>query len=246
MSDVCLVVPCFNEAARLNVADFLAHLDASPRSSFCFVNDGSTDQTAAALKDLASRDRERILVLSLARNAGKAEAVRQGVLHVAQLPRFEVAGYWDADLATPLSELARMLETLDQSPGCQLVLGSRWRHLGSNIERRAWRHAVGRVFSTAASLVLDMTVYDSQCGAKIFRTALAAVLFEEPFITRWLFDVELLARLRQHHPHASMHTVAIESPLRQWRDVSGSQLRLLQMATVPAGLLAIHRRYRQR
>src|SRR5688572_28670806 len=196
MPDVCLVVPCYNEAARLRSADFLAHIDADSRSCLCFVNDGSTDDTASVLDSLAKRRPDRILVFTLAQNAGKGEAVRQGINHVAAMRRFAVVGYWDADLATPLSELAPMLDTLARAPQCQLILGSRWRRLGSDIHRSAIRHALGRVFATAASLALDLPVYDSQCGAKVCRVASAGVLFGEPFITRWLFDVEMLARLR--------------------------------------------------
>lgn len=246
MPDVCLIVPCFNEAERLRSADFLAHLDAEPRSSFCFVNDGSTDRTAAVLEALAAQRADRITVLPLAQNRGKAEAVRQGMQHVARSGGIATVGYWDADLATPLSELAAMLATLDANPGCQMVLGSRWRRLGSNIERRAVRHALGRVFATAASLILDLPVYDSQCGAKLFRASIVDALFTEPFATRWLFDVEVLARLRNARGRQPFQQSAIEVPLTRWHDVGGSRMRWSHMAAAPAGLLAIHRRYRQR
>ena len=240
MPDVCLVVPCYNEAARLRMADFLEHIDTHPRSCLCFVNDGSTDETAAALDSLVKGRPGRIFALTLAQNSGKGEAVRQGINHAAAMQRFAFVGYWDADLATPLSELAPMLDTMERAPDCQLVLGSRWRRLGSDIHRSAIRHALGRVFATAASLALDLPVYDSQCGAKVCRAESAGALFGEPFITRWLFDVEVLARLRAH---ASMQDAAIELPLSRWRDVGGSRLGWMQMAAAPLGLLKIRLRY---
>lgn len=240
MPDVCLVVPCYNEAARLRMADFLEHIDAHPRSCLCFVNDGSTDETAAVLDSLVKGRPGRIFVFTLAQNSGKGEAVRQGVNHVAAMQRFAFVGYWDADLATPLSELAPMLDAMERAPRCQLVLGARWRRLGSDIHRSAIRHALGRVFATAASFVLDLPVYDSQCGAKVCRAASVGALFGEPFITRWLFDVELLARLRTR---ASMQDAAIELPLSTWRDVGGSRLRWMPMAAAPFGLIKIRLRY---
>jgi dolichyl-phosphate beta-glucosyltransferase len=243
MPDVCLVVPCFNEAARLPAEDFLSHLAIEPRLTYCFVNDGSSDGTAAMLAGLAAKMPDRILALNLPSNAGKAEAVRQGMLHVIKTQRFAVVGYWDADLATPLSELTPMLDTLARKPACQLILGSRWRRLGGDIERSPVRHALGRVFATIASLLLDLPVYDSQCGAKVCRAATAATLFAESFSTRWLFDVELLARLRNHAGAGAMADAIIELPLTRWRDVGGSRLGLRQMAATPAGFVAIYRRY---
>jgi dolichyl-phosphate beta-glucosyltransferase len=245
MPDVCLVVPCFNEASRLPQAAFLEHLQADPTAFLCFVDDGSTDTTGEVLTALAAQHRDRIFVLSLPVNAGKAEAVRRGVLHVAAMSRFAVIGYWDADLATPLDELAAMRELLNRSPRCQLILGSRWSRLGAHIERSAIRHVLGRIFATAASLLLDQPVYDSQCGAKIFRSDVVPVLFSEPFCTRWLFDVEVLARLGADAP-ASRADLAIELPLTRWRDVGGSRLGMSQMAATPIDLLKIQRRYRRR
>ena len=244
MPDVCLVVPCFNEAARLPGVDFLAHLASDPRVSLCFVDDGSTDGTSAVVTALAAKLPDRILTLNLPENVGKAEAVRQGVLHIVKTQRFAIVGYWDADLATPLGELAAMLDTLAGAPACQLVLGSRWRRLGSDIKRSAIRHVLGRVFATVASLLLDMPVYDSQCGAKVCRSGAANALFGEAFSTRWLFDVEVLARLRTHAGDA-IADAAIEVPLTRWRDVNGSRLGLWQMAATPIGLIKIYRRYRR-
>jgi dolichyl-phosphate beta-glucosyltransferase len=245
MPDVCLVVPCFNEAARLNGAAFLDHLARDARTSLCFVNDGSTDGTSQALSAIAAQQPERIFVRTLTQNSGKAEAVRQGMLHVASMKAFAYIGYWDADLATPLAELDAMLDTLDQRPSCQIVLGSRWQRLGSRIRRRAWRHALGRVFATVASLTLDLPVYDSQCGAKVMRAAVVDALFAEPFMTRWMFDLELLARLQRRGSGAG-HDAAVEVPLTQWEDVRGSRLGLLQMAATPIGFWKIRRRYRPR
>lgn len=244
MPDACVVVPCFNEANRLKAADFLAHLDIEPRVSFCFVDDGSTDQTRRTIDDLARLAPQRIVTLSLPRNTGKAEAVRAGVMRAIEMDRFAFIGYWDADLAAPLAEVIPMLDLLTASPRCHLVLGSRWKRLGSDIRRSWLRHVLGRVFATGASLVLDMPVYDSQCGAKVCRAESAGAVFGEPFITRWLFDVEILARLRLSHPDAAIHELMVEMPLGHWHHVGGSRLRLPQMLATPAGLLRIYRRYR--
>jgi dolichyl-phosphate beta-glucosyltransferase len=243
MPDVCLVVPCFNEAARLPAAAFLAHLDADARTRILFVDDGSRDGTAARLQALAAERPGQVAVLTLAENRGKAEAVRQGVLHAIASPAVAYVGYWDADLATPLSELGPMRDALEAQADAMMALGSRWRRLGSDIQRRAVRHLLGRVFATAASLVLDLPVYDSQCGAKLFRAGAARALFADPFVTRWLFDVELLARRRTLPGAGARGAGAIEVPLTRWRDVGGSRLGWSQMLATPVGLWRIYRRY---
>ena len=244
MREVCLVVPCYNEERRLAGDLFLEFLSSRPEASLCLVNDGSSDGTQTVLEALQSKCAERITVLRLPRNSGKAEAVRQGALRVISLERRPaVVGYWDADLSTPLTELDRLLAALDLSAQHRLALGSRVKRLGSSIERRAARHYLGRIFSTLSSQLLDLPVYDSQCGAKVFRAEITEILFRDPFVSHWLFDVELLVRLRTHVGRQAFLHAAVEVPLNAWLEVSGSKLKVSHMAKVPFELLKIRSRY---
>jgi hypothetical protein len=109
-------------------------------------------------------------------------------------------------------------------------MGSRVQLLGRRIERSSLRHYAGRVFATGASLSLGLPVYDTQCGAKLFRPSPAlACALEQPFTSRWAFDVELLGRLLR--PDTGVPPVAAErireEPLLVWSDVPGSKLRPL-------------------
>jgi glycosyltransferase involved in cell wall biosynthesis len=243
MREVCVVVPCFNEEKRLRGQHILDFVAAHPRVSVCFVDDGSSDGTLKVLEDLQSRNPERVLVRGLKKNRGKAEAVRQGVLHVSASRPAAFIGYWDADLSTPLDELDHLLAAFEISAAYVLAMGSRVKRLGSEIDRKASRHYLGRVFSTLASQLLNLPVYDSQCGAKVFRSDQAAVLFGEPFVTTWLFDVELLARLRNHLGREAFLRAVIEVPLNRWSEVAGSKLRLTHMLKVPYELLQIRAHY---
>lgn len=243
MQDVCLVIPCYNEERRLRVDAIAAFLQHRPHAAVCLVDDGSRDGTLTILEQLRARVPGRVDIVALATNGGKAEAVRRGVQHTARLERFSFIGYWDADLSTPLEEVDYLLTAFAEHPGCQVVMGSRVRRLGSAIVRRPVRHYLGRVFSTAASLVLAMPVYDSQCGAKIVRSETAGVLFGEPFMTRWLFDVEILARLRNHLGPAVLGA-AVEMPLHAWNGAAGSKLRLSDCIGVPIDLCRIWWKYR--
>jgi glycosyltransferase involved in cell wall biosynthesis len=183
MQEVCIVIPCFNEEKRLKRREILDFLHTHQSAAVCFVDDGSSDGTAATLGDIRRSAPQSVLVLELPVNGGKAEAVRRGMLHAACSRRFSLIGYWDADMSTPLRELATMLDVFAHDPGCKVVMGSRVRRLGSTIQRSAARHYLGRVFSTLASLLLKLPVYDSQCGAKLVRAELVDVLFSERFLT---------------------------------------------------------------
>jgi glycosyltransferase involved in cell wall biosynthesis len=224
-----IVVPCFNEERRLDV-ERLVQLAASGRVRLLFVDDGSTDRTAALLEELQA-SAPSAQVLTLAENVGKAEAIRRGLAHAIDSGA-SIVGYYDADLATPPSELLRLVDVLDSKSELEFVLAARVRLLGRHIQRHAARHYLGRLFATAASLILQIPVYDTQCGAKVFRTSPAVrEAFARPFRSSWVFDVELIGRLLKGSEKAAPVPVSAfeEMPLREWRDVPGSRLRLFGM-----------------
>jgi glycosyltransferase involved in cell wall biosynthesis len=206
------------------------------------VDDGSSDGTGELLARLREILPGQFELLTMPVNSGKAEAVRRGVLQALDLAPY--VGYWDADLSTPLEEIPSFCEVLDRHVGVDFVFGARVQLLGRSIRRRAIRHYLGRVFATAASLMLDLAVYDTQCGAKLFRAnQRLRRVFEDPFRTSWVFDVELLARLRsaQREGEPPLERTVYELPLRVWHDVRGSKIRPLDLFRVPRDLLWIYR-----
>src|SRR6185295_10256896 len=168
MSRAVIVVPCYNEAERLDVRRFLEFGRRTDSVDFLLVNDGSRDRTLEQLEFLHQGNPARFSFLHLARNVGKAEAVRQGVL-MALASRPDYVGFWDADLATPLDDIPAFCRVLDAKPETELVVGIRLPLLGHAIERQPMRRLLGRLFAYSASLVLGMGIYDTQCGAKLFR-----------------------------------------------------------------------------
>ncbi len=225
-----VVIPCYNEARRLDVGALDALRDAG--SVPVIVDDGSSDDTAAIAAAAGHR------VVSIA-HAGKAEAVRAG-LAAAIADGADVVGYLDADFSTPAAEWLRLRDVLLTDAQLEVVLGSRMAHLGAQIERRPSRHYLGRIFATAASLTLSLPVYDTQCGAKVLRVspelkrAIAA-----PFRSGWAFDVELLQRLLREGVGAD---AIVEVPLRRWRDVDGGHLRPAAMLRAGLDLWRLRRR----
>ena len=229
-----VVVPCYNEASRLEPNAFVQAIARDPALAFVMVDDGSSDGTATILEELAKKAPERIDVVVLERNVGKAEAVRRGVLRAFELGA-EIAGYWDADLATPLSYISEFATLLGKDD-VVMVAGSRVRMLGHRIERSAIRHYIGRGFGTLAALALGLPVYDTQCGAKLFKTTAAIQsAFESPFTLRWAFDVELLARLLARETEVGdieVERQCIEFPLEEWRDAPGSKITVRQLPKI--------------
>ena len=245
-SPAIMVIPCYNEATRLQVSTFKAFICMRPAVRFLFVDDGSTDRTWQVLEGLHQDDPQHFALYHLAENRGKAEAVRQGILRAFEASPVYV-GYWDADLATPLATLVAFCELLDTHPDIEMVFGARVQLLGRVIERRALRHYLGRVFATAASLTLGLRIYDTQCGAKLFRASPAMqALFQDPFATRWLGDVELLARLIQARRGTALppaEEVIYEFPLLEWHDVAGSKVKARDFAKGLCGLARIYWQY---
>lgn len=226
--DLALVVPCYNEAARLDTEAFLHFLTTHPGVQLVFVDDGSVDGTWEVLERMRAAMPAAVTALRYSPNRGKGEAVRAGIL-AAIAEHAAVVGFFDADLSTPLRAVDDFLAVLRTRPDVEFILGSRVLLLGRDVKRKASRHYLGRVFATAVSLALDLPVYDTQCGAKMLRVnAATATLFATPFRSRWVFDVELIARylrLPVDPGEPSRRDRLYELVLPAWHHKPGSKLR---------------------
>ena len=227
MSSTVVVVPCYNEAGRLSPDAYRAFAEGWRHGGFLFVDDGSTDATFAVLSKLEGTLPGSFEVLRLPSNVGKAEAVRQGFLHAFKSEPGYV-GFWDSDLATPLDAIPLFEAVFQDRPRTEVVLGARVKLLGRDVRRKPARHYLGRAFATAVALLTGIEVYDSQCGAKLFRsTPTVQAIFASRFRSRWIFDVEILmrfVRLKQMETRQRGDAFLYELPLPVWHDVAGSRL----------------------
>jgi glycosyltransferase involved in cell wall biosynthesis len=241
-----IVVPCYNESRRLPVKEFERLLDAGGHKiTLIFVDDGSRDSTRQILEHMQAGHQDRAVVLAMPQNSGKGEAVRHGISYALK-QGFSYVGFWDADLATPLGATSQLLGVLQEHREFDMVFGARVKLLGSHIERRASRHYIGRVFATVVSMVLQLPVYDTQCGAKVFRaTPEIREVFAKPFLSRWIFDVEIIARyISRIGSRAAAARRICEYPLEQWADISGSKLRPFDFVIAGYDLWRIYWTYR--
>jgi putative flippase GtrA len=238
-----IVMPCYDEAQRLDTVALATALARAPGLGLLLVNDGSRDGTLDILTSLAAQHPTRIEVIDQQPNQGKAEAVRVGMA-AGMAKGAPYVGFFDADLATPLDELGAFVRALEDNPEVDIVLGARVALLGRDIDRKPARHYLGRVFATAASLVLALPVYDTQCGAKLFRVnERTRKLFEQAFGSRWIFDVELIAR---YTAGRGDRRGLYELPVRRWSDVGESRVKSTDFVRAIAEMAQIYRTYRLR
>ncbi|MBT4162491.1 MAG: glycosyltransferase [Gammaproteobacteria bacterium] len=229
-----LIIPCFNEAERLSKRELAQLLTHS--FQLILVDDGSKDASWALINQLEKQYPEQVYGIRLEHNQGKAEAIRIGINYALGFSP-EVIGYLDADFAVPASEMIRLYETLQSRSDIQVLLGSRWLRLGAEIKRSAIRHYISRIFATFASRLLRIPVYDTQCGAKLFRVSDSLrIAIDQPFVSRWAFDVELIGRLLNCGCPLECF---LEVPLNIWTEKSGSKMGVSAMTRSSIELISI-------
>ncbi len=228
MNSISIVVPAYNEAGRLpSTLDALVrYLDAGRFgfSEIVVVDDGSTDDTAAAAA------RPGIRLLRNPGNRGKGYSVRHGML--------EARGEWilftDADLSAPIEELSKLAEAA-RAGQARVAIGSRAIDR-SLIARRqpGLREAAGRFFNLVMRLVTGLPFRDTQCGFKLFEARAAREIFRRQLLDGFGFDVEALFIARR------LGYTVVEVPVR-WSDVEGTKVSTLRGLNAFFDLLRIRR-----
>jgi glycosyltransferase involved in cell wall biosynthesis len=232
---ITIIIPFYNEEKRIDIKRFYQIFNNFPQYNFILVNDGSTDNTNTILDEFKSKF-PNLTILKLDKNVGKGEAIRAGVLSISNT-NFIV--YYDADLATPFSELEKLIQFSVLHKNYKMVMGARIKLIGNQVKRSLKRHYFGRIFATIVSqFILKVAVYDTQCGAKVIDFETAKPIFSKPFISKWLFDVEVLKRLQKIH---NLTEVVKEIPLEKWEEIGNSKIRVTDFFKIPFELLKIYR-----
>lgn len=235
-----LVIPCFNEEHRLVESEVLRCVEIL-QCTVLLVNDGSRDETLDVIEVIAALQPDLIRGHHLAKNVGKGEAVRSGVQLAMEIGATEV-GFCDADFSVDADDLLRLFNHLDSSPRLDAVIGSRMAISGSTIERSFLRHISGRVFASLVSFTLQQRIYDTQCGAKVFRVNdVVKKTFSEKFISRWAFDVEIIGRIHRNKQNRAGSVSIAELPLQRWIAQPGSKLSFTQQIKTIYDLINIRR-----
>jgi len=237
-----VVIPCYNEEKRLKTKEFGHFVRNNHGYHICFVNDGSKDKTLEVLKEFQQGKEDYISVFDCEKNGGKAEAVRQGILHLVKDKSLDYIGFLDADLSTDFADFDDLVKTLSASD-YKLVAGSRINRMGANIIKQSSRGIISKIINKMIRTILGMEIQDTQCGAKIMRREVAENMFNTPFLTRWLFDVEIFLRMKKYYGAETVEKLICEQPLKRWVHEDGSKLSFKDSIKILEQLAEIAKKY---
>ncbi len=242
--NIAIVIPCYNEFNRLPKKDYVKFLNKTKHCKIVFSDDGSVDNTIQLLEEIKSVAPERVFINRVEKNGGKAGAVRSGVLYCYQNNlEFDKIAFLDSDLATSLQECVKISDRIKKQ--IVFAFGSRIQKIDNRIDRKLYRHIIGRVIATMISIILGLNVYDTQCGCKIFTKDLGQAIFKEAFISKWLFDVELFFRIKYLYEGTEMKTIAREVPLKSWIDKDESKVKFSYSLKLWFDLYKINKKYKK-
>ncbi|WP_299607024.1 glycosyltransferase [uncultured Aquimarina sp.] len=238
-----IIIPAYNEYYRLEKEKFCNFLKNNENYYLCFVNDGSTDNTSYMLHQLKETNKEKIYVIDLEQNQGKATAVQTGANFLNSLPFIDNIAFLDADLSTSLEELDNLTKKLNSQQNLTMVFGSRKGGDSDGIKRSMVRSLLSTFVGFFIQFILQLPIKDTQCGAKVFKKEIIGNIYNKKFISKWLFDIEIFLRLKKQVGVKDLMNTISEEPLDNWVEVEGSKITFRDSILIPLNLLFIWANY---
>jgi len=233
-----LIIPCYNEANRIDQKAFIDFIKSHENYMLCFVNDGSTDNTLEVLHQIKNECVTRVVIVDVKKNAGKAAAVRAGVRFLYSKSNIAYIGFIDADLSTDFKDFKDLVKTLKQEDKL-LVFGSRNMGKKDTIKRDFSRKIFSNIIKKMTNLLLGLPIRDTQCGAKVFKRSVVPIAYKNEFKSKWLFDIEIFLRLKQYLGAKGVMQQIVEQPLMRWVHVEDSKLGIHDALKIPFRLFQI-------
>jgi dolichyl-phosphate beta-glucosyltransferase len=230
-----VIIPAYNEERRL--PDTLCHaasyLSSRPYlSEIIVVDDGSSDGTVQAARQVGGPITVRLLRHPDGANHGKGASVKLGMLEA----RGEYRLFMDADNSTTLDQIEGFWPRLEG--GCDIAIGSRVVAGAKVTAHQPWyREMAGRSGNWIIRTFAVPGVLDTQVGFKLFNRRSAETVFPRLTIDRWGFDVEVLAIARLHG------YLICELPVK-WENSPGSKVGMRAYLEVLTEVLRIRRNLR--
>ncbi|MGH9400384.1 MAG: dolichyl-phosphate beta-glucosyltransferase [Thermoanaerobaculia bacterium] len=233
-----LIIPAYNEVNRIErclstIVSWAAVRPGGLDWEIILVDDGSTDQTAAAARRAAAATGMPLTLLAHSSNRGKGAAIRTGVLASSGDPILVS----DADLSTPLSEFDKLAAELETHP---VAIGSR--AIDENLVRKRqpfYRVLLGKAGNKVIQLFAVPGIRDTQCGFKLFRGGAARELLARARVDRFAWDVEVLYLARRRgYAVAEVPVLWFNSPesrVSVWRDTPRTLWDVLRISWIHRG-----------
>jgi dolichyl-phosphate beta-glucosyltransferase len=216
MPYLSIIIPAYNEESRIvrTLSETFDYLDAQKyESEVLVVNDGSSDRTAEKARGFEIRGQGRLRLIENPGNRGKGYSVRNGMLQA----KGEILLFYDADLATPTSEIVKVISPIAEDR-YDVVFGSRALNrslIGTH--QSALREKIGQTGNLIQYLITGLEFKDTQCGFKAFRSKAAQAVFPLQRVNGFGFDPEILFIAQKQGWRL------LETPVR-WSHVEGSKL----------------------
>lgn len=214
-----MVIPAYNEESRLGptLDAICSHLALQSYDwQVLVVSDGSKDRTQEIVRARTASD-PRVSLDDSQPNRGKGYVVRRGILKVDA----EWILFSDADLATPIEELDKLLARRGDG---EVIIGSRpLKESSLEVRQPLWREWGGRVFNKFIQIVGVYGIKDTQCGFKLFSQKAARDIFGRAKLDGWGFDFETMMVARD------LGYPIIEVGVR-WRHMEGSKFEPMKEA----------------
>ena len=219
---ISLIIPFFNESKRLDrLEDGLNQYRNRNQliQEIIFVNDGSSDDTLLHLQKFQKQFPENnIQVIQIETNCGKGNALQAGILQAQH--------NWvlcnDADLSYRLEQIDEWYETelLDLNKNETIYFGKR---IIKDKKSKFFVHRIiiGKIFYLLIRLILGINIQDTQCGFKLYPTAIAKEVFKDLQEKRFAFDLEIIYKLIQQN--YTIKTLPVHCI-----DIEGSKVNLLK------------------
>jgi len=225
---IVIVVPCFNEAKRLDLFYF-NKLSEIKSTMWIFVDDGSTDGTSKMLENHSKK--ENVIYVKINNNVGKSNAVAYGMNYAAKnISHIGWLGFLDSDGAFATGDVKSIIKMTSQIDEYDALYTSRVKMAGRNIKRNNSRHIIARLITSIFGLVWKDIPYDTQSGFKLYKYYdNFNLMFTKPFKTRWFLDIELSIRFL----HCRKKDIKVwEEPVSSWTDIPGSKIDYRQSARI--------------
>ncbi|MFH0954248.1 MAG: dolichyl-phosphate beta-glucosyltransferase [Verrucomicrobiota bacterium] len=215
-----IIVPAYNEEDRLGpmLEDYTRYFAEKYGRDveFIVVVNGSTDRTAQ-VANAGAQKCPQVRAIIEPRRVGKGGAIMMGMKAAVG----DFVGFVDADNATPPDAFQDLVEHIGDAGA---IIASRWLP-GARVSPRQplRRRVASRIFNFLVRRMFQLSITDTQCGAKLMKGEAARAVLPLLGLTRWAFDVDLLFQLRRRgYPITEWPTT--------WHDQSGSRLKVARVS----------------